>query len=245
MTLSGGDCDGTDPECWLKSEGSRRRVTGSTSGTNDIDADLYIRPADAWTTRQRDEMPSGFSGNWSGLPNGTGPYPNTYAEPDNSYPLKDLWVSIKANYRGYLDSGADPEAYSKYYELWTFTLDKRTRVELSLNVPNAWSGDKGLLAIINNPNVNDSSYTRYYGDPATASVELAAGTYYVRVAPADTHSPYFTGEYTLTSNVHLTPMGDAGENGATGPLPDPHHRRAPLCRGSSEDCTGAAQGLDP
>ncbi len=95
---------------------------------------------------------------------------------------------------------------------------------MSLDVPNGWSGNKGLLGIIpNNPNVNDGSYTRYYGDPAVASVELAAGTYYVRVAPenvAPGGNPwygYFYGDYALTSNVSLTPVGNAGRNGS-GPL---------------------------
>ncbi len=70
---NGGDCDDPLENCYIKGEGSRRYLRAATSG---IDAEFYIRPADAWTTATA-EAPSGYTGRWSNLPNGIGPYPNT------------------------------------------------------------------------------------------------------------------------------------------------------------------------
>ncbi len=119
-------------------------------------------------------------------------------------------VSIKANYRGKLDT-ADPTAYGKYYEMWSFTITQRTRVELSLT--GSWGS--ALWKIYATADAPEGQYlASFSGNPATGSVLLEAGTYYVRAAPANTSSPWYVGTYTLLSNVHLTPANHSAHNGA-------------------------------
>jgi type IV pilus assembly protein PilY1 len=93
---------------------------------------------------------------------------------------------------------------SRYYELWQLTLTGTTTVNLSLS--GSWRNDD-YLAILDSTMAVKYSAT---GRPAQLTKTLAAGTYYIRVAPnTASTSSYYQGTYMLQTNVNIAPATPA------------------------------------
>ncbi|MEW6348049.1 MAG: hypothetical protein AB1646_03250 [Thermodesulfobacteriota bacterium] len=213
--LFGGRCDTTcDPadetitNCFLRGIGDR----GTLVATSGIFNTFYRRPATLTNSYKNDDT-------------GTVQfYPDNYNKnPDattSNYLDKTTFVTIHAHYTGELNEvdgvhpQADPKYYDKYYELWTFTLNGPTRVQLTQT--GAWntSTSKNYISIYDvfpepgaNSNANQKAAVMASGtasltwDSPTTGVTYPK-TYYVRVTYATVGD--YLGTYLLTSNVNLT-----------------------------------------
>ncbi|MBI5252551.1 MAG: hypothetical protein HY912_23905 [Desulfomonile tiedjei] len=190
-------CPTGDDYCYLRPQGSRRRVQDNTY----LNADFYVRPA---TIESSTTYPDDYN---------TG---SAYYHDDSDH-LRDIFVTIKGRYSGQL-SASHPVYYGKYFELWSFTLDKKTKIEMTLD--GTWPGNDYLSIytspLINNGDNNGAQIKSSQANPASISTELDAGTYYVRA----THStqsldPAYQVSYSLTSTVNLKPfiVGAFAHNG--------------------------------
>lgn len=180
---------------FLRPQGGRRRVqdvyNSSSLTTPYLNADFYVRPA---TIESSTAYPNDYN---------TG---SNYYKDDSDHD-RDIFVTIKGRYAGQL-SAAHPVYYGKYFELWTFTLEKRTRVELVLD--GLWPGNDYVSIytqpLVNNGDNNGSQIYSSQANPASISQELDAGTYYVRATHSDQSlDPSYRVAYWLSSNVNLKP----------------------------------------
>jgi len=202
------DCTDSSLSCYRKAEGCRR-YTAESNTTGGVDADFYVRPATYSTGN-----PSGTAAFW----------PDDWTS--DSYPNKDLLVTILGHYRGQLTANdsewcpilsGQTSNCKRRFERWNFTLDKTTRVVISLT--GTWSGGGRLRvydAASGNYHPNSSGVT---GSPAVYQEDLPAGSYKVRVSSNYADK---TGTYVVKSNVKLTPdsgvCNDCNSN-TIGPLP--------------------------
>lgn len=167
---------GDTTNVYIQSQGARRYVTESTN----VNAAFYVRPATLGSSVY---------------------YPNDYSS--GTYLDKDIFVSISGQYSGQINS-SDPVKYGEHTEPWKLTLTRSNRVIITLqgNWPN---GNGSRLAIYSDANLNnlvtgaDSSSSSSHS--VTLEKDLAAGTYYLRVAPVTDFTSAYS--YSLWSNVQL------------------------------------------
>lgn len=182
-----GTLDDGNHDFFLRPQGSRRRVQDNT----ELQTDIYVRPA---TLESSATYPDDYDS------------AGTYYKDSNGHD-RDIFVSIKGKYSGQL-TAADATYFNKYFEGWTFTLTKRTRVEMSLD--GSWPGNDYLSiyskALKQNGNDNSSQIIQSQANPATISTELDAGTYWVRATYSDDGlGAAYQKPYVIYSNVNLTP----------------------------------------
>ncbi|AFM26572.1 pilus assembly protein [Desulfomonile tiedjei] len=196
-------CPSGDNYCYLRSQGSRRLLKDTdAAATHSLQAEFYVRPTSIEATTAYPNNPA---------------YPDDYDRGSYYYDEenhhRDVVISVSGKYSGRL-STTSPVYYNKYFEEWTFTLTKRTKVEMNLN--GTWPGND-YIAIYTQPIAhqgNNNTNRVAYDDnssPATISTYLDAGTYYVRATYAtDGLGVDYQKPYTLYSNVHITPYQVSG-----------------------------------
>ncbi len=190
---SGVQCSDSDVDCYVKMEGAKR--TGNLTikikpGTTVQTADpavAYIRPS-TWTSSDL------YSDNWQS------------SLSTESFHFLDIMLTSTGQYVSTMKS-TDSQYNSKSYQLWSFTLNVKTRVNFNFML----SSGKNFVGIIKN---NSSAPATGFLTSATSSsgtaasisnYDLDAGTWYVMVAPNDT-TPTYPKDYTLKANVTLTPI---------------------------------------
>ncbi len=173
--------------CYLRPQGARKRVQDNTN----LQTDMYVRPA---TLQSSATYPDDYDS--------AGGYYKTTSGND-----RDIFISIKGKYSGRL-TAESPVFFSKYFEQWTFTLTKRTKIEMTLD--GEWV-DVDYLSIYTAPlahNGDNNTPRILYSqaNPASISTELDAGTYYVR-ATYNTNGLDAAHQkpYVIRSNVNLKP----------------------------------------
>lgn len=185
---------------FLRPQGSRRRVQdvykAGTLTSPYLNADFYVRPA---TIESSTTYPDDYN-------TGT----EYYQDPSGH--LRDIFLTIRGQYSGQM-SASHPVFFSKYFEAWTFTLTKSTRVDMTLD--GAWPGNDYLsiysAPFQNNTNDNTNQIVQNQANPASISTVLAPGTYYVRVTySTQSLDPAYQVAYKLSSNVNLTKYSVSG-----------------------------------
>lgn len=172
---------------FLRPQGGRRRV----QDTSYLNVDFYVRPA---TIESSTTFPDDYSSNGG------------YYQDSNLHD-RDIFITIRGQYAGRLNT-THPVFYSKYFEAWTFTLAKRTKVDMTMDGVNSWPGNSYLsiysVPLSNNMDNNTPQLVSSQANPASISTELDAGTYYVRATYSDPSQFVADMTYTLSSSVNLT-----------------------------------------
>jgi type IV pilus assembly protein PilY1 len=178
---------------FLRPQGARTRV----QDTSYLFADFYVRPATIVNT--------------PAYPNNA-IYPDDYNSggtyyKDSAGNDRDIFVTIKGQYAGTLNT-THPVYYGKYFEEWTFTLTKRTRVKMTMDGVTSWPGNSYLsiytVPLAHNGDNNSNQIVSSTSNPASISTDLDPGTYYVRATYGDPTQFVANMSYTLSSNVNLT-----------------------------------------
>lgn len=174
-TTVSGDTDNV----YLQAQGSRRYVGETTTNVN---CDFYVRPATLDSPAQA--------------------YPDNYS--DGNYTDKDIFVTIFGRYQGTMDAN-DPVILGEYTEPWTFTLTRTTRVQIKLegSWPNANGSRVAIYSGTDFTAAKTADSVSTSSNTTTLSVDLSAGTYYVRVAPY-LQLATVPATYTVRSSVELT-----------------------------------------
>ncbi len=218
VNSSGNECSDTDTDCYVRMQGARRvgsatiQIKPGTAAKTADPSQLYIRPS-TWTSG---DVATGISDTWKS------------STASQALPYLDLVMTSMGQYGGTISGGAHTwTSNSSYYDLWTFTINVATKVDLSFSWDTSSTGTTygcylGIMSA-NTPgtwaNSGAAKSTSTNTASVTLSANLSAGTYYVFAGPYKASSTgnfcsstgcvcKTTGacDYALKANVTLQPV---------------------------------------